>query len=71
MINNTAISNLIREKKLSQIYSQLQTGNKEGMNTLDQCLYRLFKKGEISLDEAYSKTSNRKALDLLMDLDRS
>ena len=35
LINNTAISNLVRERKISQIYSQIQTGNKEGMNTLN------------------------------------
>jgi twitching motility protein PilT len=34
MINTPAIGNLIRERKVSQIYSQLQTGSKEGMNTL-------------------------------------
>lgn len=67
MINNTAISNLIRERKVSQIYSQLQTGNKEGMNTIDQCLYRLIKNGEISREEAFSKTTNPKAVQLLLD----
>ena len=33
---------LIREKKVSQIYSQLQTGSQEGMNTLEQCLNNLY-----------------------------
>ncbi len=69
MINNTAISNLIRERKVNQIYSQLQTGNKEGMNTIDQCLYKLIKNGEISMDEALSKTSNPKAIHSLMGID--
>ena len=41
MINTPAIANLIRERKISQIYSQLQTGSKDGMNTLEQCLQRL------------------------------
>ncbi len=71
MINNTAISNLIRERKVNQIYSQLQTGNKDGMNTIDQCLFRLFKKGDISLEEALSKTTNPKAIQLLIELDNS
>ena len=35
MINTPAIANLIRERKISQIYSQLQTGSKDGMNTLE------------------------------------
>jgi len=71
MINNTAISNLIRERKVSQIYSQLQTGNKDGMNTIDQCLYNLIKKGDISLEEALTKTTNKKAIEQLISMDRS
>ena len=62
MINTPAIANLIRERKISQIYSQLQTGSKEGMNTLEQCLQNLVEQGEISKKEALSKASNPKAL---------
>ena len=62
MINTPAIANLIREKKVSQIYSQLQTGSKEGMNTLEQCLLKLVENDEISKKEALSKSSNPKAL---------
>lgn len=62
MINTPAIANLIRERKISQIYSQLQTGSKEGMNTLEQCLKNLVEKDEISQQEALSKASNPKAL---------
>jgi len=57
LINTTAISNLIRERKISQIYSQLQTGQREGMNTLEQCLIRLSQGGEIRAEEAISKAS--------------
>ena len=62
MINTPAVSNLIRERKISQIYSQLQTGSKEGMNTLEQCLKKLVDQGEISQKEALGKASNPKAL---------
>ena len=62
MINTPAIGNLIRERKVSQIYSQLQTGSKEGMNTLEQCLQGLVDNGKISMDEAIGKASNPKAL---------
>ena len=62
MINTPAIANLIRERKISQIYSQLQTGGKEGMNTLEQCLKTLVKQGKISQKEALSKAANPKAL---------
>ena len=62
LINTGAIANLIRERKVSQIYSQLQTGSKEGMNTLEQCLKGLVKSGKITMDEALGKASNSKAL---------
>ena len=62
MINTPAIANLIRERKISQIYSQLQTGSKDGMNTLEQCLKTLVDQGEISQQEALGKASNPKAL---------
>ena len=62
LINTPAIANLIRERKVSQIYSQLQTGSKEGMNTLEQCLLNLVKSGAISRQEAMGKASNPKAL---------
>ena len=62
LVNTPAISNLIRERKVSQIYSQLQTGSKEGMNTLEQCLEGLMKSGAITQEEALSKAANPKAL---------
>ena len=62
LINTSAIGNLIRERKVSQIYSQLQTGSKEGMNTLEQCLQNLVDNGQINIEEALSKASNPKAL---------
>jgi twitching motility protein PilT len=62
LVNTPAISNLIRERKVSQIYSQLQTGSKEGMNTLEQCLEGLIKSDTITQDEALSKAANPKAL---------
>ena len=62
LVNTPAISNLIRERKVSQIYSQLQTGSKEGMNTLEQCLEGLMESGSITQDEALSKAANPKAL---------
>ena len=62
LVNTPAIANLIRERKVSQIYSQLQTGSKEGMNTLEQCLLKLVESGAISRQEAMGKASNPKAL---------
>ena len=62
MVNTPAIANLIRERKVSQIYSQLQTGSKDGMNTLEQCLQQLVESGDITQQEALEKASNPKAL---------
>jgi len=62
LINTPAIGNLIRERKVSQIYSQLQTGSKEGMNTLEQCLLSLVESGKITRQEALSRASNPKAI---------
>ena len=62
MINTNAIGNLIRERKVSQIYSQLQTSQSDGMNTLEQCLIDLVRKGLITKEQAYDKASNAKAL---------
>ena len=62
LINTPAIGNLIREKKVSQIYSQIQTSSKEGMNTLEQCLTELVKDGSITKEEALTKSSNPKGI---------
>jgi twitching motility protein PilT len=47
MICNPAIRNLIREGKVAQMYSAIQTGSNTGMQTLDQCLQDLVKQGQI------------------------
>jgi twitching motility protein PilT len=57
MIVTPAISNLIREGKTAQIYSQIQTGGKLGMQTLEKTLADLYKAGTISFEAAMSKTS--------------
>ena len=62
MVNTPAIGNLIREKKVSEIYSQLQMGSQYGMSTLEQCLNDLYAKGLISQEEALGKASNPKAI---------
>jgi len=62
LINTPAIANLIRERKVSQIYSQLQTGSNDGMNTLEQCLQKLIDGNKITLEEGLGKASNPKAI---------
>jgi twitching motility protein PilT len=55
MIGTSAIRNLIREAKVAQMYSAIQTGNQFGMQTLDQNLADLVKRNMISPGEARSK----------------
>ncbi|MET4027039.1 twitching motility protein PilT [Marinobacter sp. MBR-99] len=55
MIGTSAIRNLIREDKIAQMYSSIQTGGSIGMQTLDQCLERLLQKGLISREAARAK----------------
>ncbi|NNF15891.1 MAG: type IV pilus twitching motility protein PilT [Gammaproteobacteria bacterium] len=52
MIGTPAIRNLIRENKIAQMYSAIQTGQGAGMQTLDQCLLDLVRKGVVSREEA-------------------
>jgi len=59
MIGTPAIRNLIREAKVAQMYSAIQTGGSLGMQTLDQNLADLLKRNVISKDEARTKASNK------------
>jgi twitching motility protein PilT len=59
MIGTPAIRNLIRENKIAQMYSAIQTGQQAGMQTLDQCLQRLVQSGQISRQDARIKANNK------------
>jgi len=59
MIGTPAIRNLIRENKVAQMYSAIQTGQNVGMQTLDQNLQDLVKRNLISIAEARSKAANK------------
>ncbi len=59
MIGTPAINNLIREAKIAQMYSAIQTGQQYGMKTLDQDLQDLVKRNVIALEEARSKAANK------------
>lgn len=61
MLGTSGIRNLIREDKVAQMYSAIQTGGGVGMQTLDQCLMRLMKAGLISRDTAREKAKYRDA----------
>ena len=59
MIGTPAIRNLIRENKIAQMYSAIQTGAQIGMQTLDQNLQDLVRRGVVSSAEARTKAANK------------
>ena len=59
MIGTPAIRNLIREAKVAQMYSAIQTGRKDGMQTLDQNLKELVDKGLVNAKIAMTKAVNK------------
>lgn len=60
MVGTPAIRNLIREDKVAQMYSSIQTGQAYGMQTLDQNLQELVKRGVVSKQEAYSYAKDKR-----------
>ena len=67
LVNNNAVSNLIRESKSSQIYSQIQVGGKFGMQTLEQALFQLIDEGLITKEEAFYKCNRPNVLTSLLE----
>ena len=59
MVGTAAIRNLIREAKVAQMYSAIQTGRKDGMQTLDQNMKELVDKGLITAKAAMVKAVNK------------
>ena len=55
MVGTPAIRNLIREDKVAQMYSAIQTGGALGMQTMDQCLHKLLAQKVISREQAREK----------------
>ncbi|HSU25302.1 MAG TPA: type IV pilus twitching motility protein PilT [Pyrinomonadaceae bacterium] len=68
LIPNAAIRNLIREDKIHQIYSMMQTGQEKfGMQTFNQALASLYHARQITLDAAMQRTSNADELKDLIE----
>jgi twitching motility protein PilT len=61
MIGTPAIRNLIRENKVAQMYSAIQTGQNVGMQTLDQNLLDMVRRNIVSSAEARNKAANKDA----------
>ena len=59
LIGTPAVRSLIKENKVAQLYSAIQTGARDGMQTLDQCLKDLVRRNIVTAAEARSKAENK------------
>lgn len=66
LINNNAVSNLIREKRTHEINTVIETSSEQGMIDMNRYLVELVAKGEISLESAYQYSFNPKALERML-----
>ncbi len=57
LVANHAVRSLIREQKIHQLYSVIQTGQKEGMRTMNQSLYELYMARVITLEDAVGRSN--------------
>ena len=67
MVGTPAINNLVRENKIHQIPSIIQTGKKDGMQQLDQHILEFLMSGVITAEEAYMKCNNKQAFRQYLD----
>lgn len=69
MINTPAVANLIRQGKLDQLETAIQSGGRIGMKTMDNALMELVEKGWVSGQEAYQQANNKHKFENLKDID--
>ncbi|MHB1462468.1 MAG: hypothetical protein ACYC1M_14370 [Armatimonadota bacterium] len=69
LVGTSAIRNIIREAKTFQLSSQIQTGTKQGMLSLDLSLANLHRQGLISKEEAMLHAKEAKELEALISID--
>jgi twitching motility protein PilT len=66
LINNAAVSNLIRERRTHEIQTVIETGTESGMIDMNRSLVELVQKGEITVENAFAYSTNPKGLERLM-----
>jgi twitching motility protein PilT len=66
LINNTAVSNLIRDKRTHELNTIIETSSGEGMIDFNRCLVEKVNKGEISIENAYLYSTNPKSLEKML-----
>ena len=69
MINTPAVSNLIRQGKLDQLETAIQSGGSVGMKSMDSALMELVEKGWVSGKEAYLQANNKHKFEEVRDMD--
>ncbi len=67
MINTPAVSNLIRQGKLDQLETAIQSGGNVGMKSMDSALLELVEQGRVSALEAYQQATNKSKFEKLKD----
>lgn len=66
LINNSAVANLIRENRIHEIASVIETGLEQGMIDMNRSLLRLVQNGDITVENAFTYSTNPKGLERLM-----
>jgi twitching motility protein PilT len=66
LINNTAVSNLIRDRRTHEINTVIETSFQEGMIDFNRCLAEKVNKGEISVENAYLYSSDPRSLEKIL-----
>lgn len=66
LVNNSAVSNLIRERRTHEIQTVIETGIEHGMIDMNRSLTELVQRGEITVENAFAYSPNPKALERLM-----
>jgi twitching motility protein PilT len=66
LINNYAVSNLIRERRTHEINTVIETSSGEGMVDMNRSLLELVRRGEITMENAYQYSTNPKALERMV-----
>lgn len=66
LINNSAVGNLIRENRIHEIPSVIETGLEQGMIDMNRSLARLVQNGEVSVENAFTYSTNPKGLERLL-----
>ena len=69
MINTPAVSNLIRQGKIDQLETAIQSGGNVGMQSMDKALMDLVEKGWVSGKEAYLQANNKHKFEQVKDMD--